>query len=130
MLDFHKKIIDLQKKMQRNIANIYVRIFGKSTNFWHLVYICMIYLTLYVRFYNIRFNNNTDKISDNYVSTTGYLLHQINIVGSVKIANILCYLILNPIKIQLIITNDKYFQHLCYQIVYMSPVHWIEYMWK
>ena len=65
--------------MPWNIANIYVSIFGKYLQFLHLVYICMIYLTLYVRFSNILFNNNMIKISGIYVGTTGYILQMINI---------------------------------------------------
>ena len=68
--------------MTKNINIIYVRIFGKSLQFWHMVYIWMIYPTLYVIFYNILFNNNMIKISNIYVSINGSILQQINISWS------------------------------------------------
>ena len=65
--------------MSKNISNIYVSIFGKSIQFWHLVYGWMIQPTRYVIFYNIIFNNNMIKISNIYVGTNGSLLQQIKI---------------------------------------------------
>ena len=48
--------------MLRNVANIYVSIFGKSLHFWRLGYILMIYPTLYVIFSNIIFNKKWSKL--------------------------------------------------------------------
>ena len=66
--------------MLRNIADIYVSIFGKYIQFWRLVYICVIYPTWNVIFSNILFNKNIIKIADIYVITNGYLLQLIHIL--------------------------------------------------
>ena len=73
----------------------------------------MIYPTLYVSFSNILFNNSMIKISNIYVITTAYLLQQISISWHKE--NIQHYMLAHPDfkKIQFIITNEKYCQHLC-----------------
>ena len=65
--------------MPRNIASIYVSIFGKSLQFCSLVYIWILQPIRYVRFSNIIFNINMITISDIYVRTTVYLLQVIYI---------------------------------------------------
>ena len=62
-----------------NIANSYVRIFCTYINFWHLVYMWIIYTTWYSNFYNIILNNNMIKTVNVYISTAWYLLYQIHI---------------------------------------------------
>ena len=51
------------KEFTRDIANIYVSTLVISQIFWQLMYIWKIYLTLYVIFYNILFNNIIADIS-------------------------------------------------------------------
>ena len=68
-----------------------------------------------------------------YVSTTGsplqiiyiYMYIYIYIYSAGKVANILYNLILISTTFQWKITNNKGCQHLCYQMVYISPVNWI-----
>ena len=79
MLAFHKKHKDLWKINAKVIFNIHVRVFGKSLQFWHLVYTWIIYLTLYDNFSIIIINNSMIKFSVIYVSNTGFLLQQLNI---------------------------------------------------
>ena len=52
------------------------------------------HLTLYVRFSNIILNNNMTNIVDICVRITGYLLQKISIYWCIKIANIICQLIM------------------------------------
>ena len=109
ILAFHKENTVSKQIMPMDIANIYVSIFGKSLQFFYLVYIWMIWPTLYVRFSNIIFNNNMIKIANIYVSTTGYLLQQINMSWCRKNSQHYISDHTNLKKIQLIIENEKYF---------------------
>ena len=66
-------------KFQGNVANIYVRNFGKCLQYWGLMYIQKIYPTLLFSFSNMQLDNILMKHSDIYVSITGYLLRIIYI---------------------------------------------------
>ena len=74
-----RKTMCYKKINERNIANIYVRIFGKSLHFRRMVHIWMIQPILYAIFSNIIFNNNMIKIYDISFIITGYILQHINI---------------------------------------------------
>ena len=65
--------------MSTNVAKIHDSIFGYSIQFWHLMYMWIVYPTLHVSLSNIIFNNNMIKIADIYGSTTQSLLHYIDI---------------------------------------------------
>ena len=65
--------------MEKNIVNIFVRIFCETLQLWHLIYIQMIYMTWYFHFSNSIFNNNVILIFNVYGSTTWSLFQQMNI---------------------------------------------------
>ena len=69
----------LHKKIPKHIPKMYVSIFLNCLQIWRLVYRWKIYLTLYIIFSDILFNNNMMKISYIYISIVGYLLQVINI---------------------------------------------------
>ena len=83
----------------------------------------MIYPTCNISFSSILLNNNITISAETYVITTGSLLQLINIHWCRKISNIICQQIVILRVFQLIFTNEKYWQHLFYQMSYMSPVN-------
>ena len=56
--------------------------------------------------------------------------HRLLFVCVGEIVNIICYINLISIKIQLTLTNKTGLQNLCYHIVCIPPVHLNELLWK
>ena len=75
--------------------------------------------TLYIGSYNIKLNNNMMNISNIYVRITGYILQVINI--PLRRKNNQHFMLAHNFSktFQLTVTKKKYFQRLCWKMVYI-----------